>query len=76
MPGFNPEAHNISFHIATIARNSEVGSGARIAIITVPGGLQEAETMFNIVRTTQVPVPRWIDPRGVRTAATWWMQPR
>ena len=76
MPSFDPRAHKLPYH-ATIAPRTQAGSGARVAIVTVPGrDFQEALTIREIVRNTLVPVPRHIDTRGARYASFWWMQPR
>ena len=49
MPSFDPRAHRLPYHHATIALNTQVGSGARVAIITVPGrDLTEALTISEI----------------------------
>ena len=76
-PSFNPRAHALPFHHVVVAVASQVGSGARMAIITAPSPeLKHAMTIFEMVRQTQVTVAQDIDIRGVRFASTWWMQPR
>ena len=75
-PGFDTQTQVIPF-THTVIGDRAAESGARIAIITVTSRvLEEALTIFELVRQTQVPVDTRIDPRGMRFASFWWMQPR
>ena len=57
--------------------DSVAASGARTAIITIPSpDIAEAMTIFELTRTTQVPVPTHVDTRGSCFASTWRMQRR
>ena len=76
-PSFSQSVRLLPLHHVVIAQNSQVGSGARMAVITVTSpDLNHAMTMYEIVRQTQVSVPQAIDIRGVRFASSWLMQPR
>ena len=76
MPSFDPDRHELPFFSVVIGK-SHAYSDARIAIIAVEDrDLSRAQTIFELVRQTQVPVPRAIDPRGMRYASCYWMQPR
>ena len=75
-PSFHERVHKLPFtHI--VITDSLARSGARTACITVPSlDVAEALTIFELARTTQVPVPGYIDSRRTRMASTWWMQRR
>jgi hypothetical protein len=75
-PSFHERVHKLPFtHI--VITESVAHSEARIACITVPSpDIAEALTIYELARTTQVPVPGYIDNRGERCASTWWMQRR
>ena len=76
MASYDRDYNDIPFCHIVIGR-SQAYSGARIAIITVPGrGLTQAQTVFELVNQTQAPMPRGIDGRGTRYATCYWMQPR
>ena len=76
MPSFDPDRHELPFFSVVIGK-SYAYSGARIAIITVEDrDLSRAQTIFELVRQTQAPVPTAIDQRGVRYASCYRMQPR
>ena len=76
VPSFAPGRHELPMFHVVIGR-SHAYSGARIAIITVEDrDLSRAQTIFELVRQTQVPVPAAIDQRGMRYASSYWMQPR
>ena len=76
MAGYDRDYDDIPFCHIVIGR-SQAYSGARIAIITVTDrDLTSAQTIFELVRQTQAPVPRDIDGRGMRLASCYWMQPR
>ena len=69
MAGFDKDYDDIPFCHIVIGR-SQAHSGARIAIITVTDrDLTSAQTIFELVRQTQDPVPRAIDGRGMRFAS-------
>ena len=68
MPRFGPDRHELPLFYVVIGRGHAY-SGARIAIITVDDrDLPRAQTIFELVRQTHAPVPRAIDPRGMRYA--------
>ena len=74
-PGYDTQLHEIPF-VHVVIGKTQAASGARIAIITAPSRfLEEALTIFELVRQTQVPVPDNIDMRGIRFATCYWMQP-
>ena len=76
MASYDRDYDDIPFCHIVIGRN-QAYSGARIAIITVPDrDLTQAQTVFELVKQTQVPMPRGIDGRGTRYATCYWMQPR
>jgi hypothetical protein len=73
---YDKQYDDIPFCHIVIGRN-QAYSGARIAITTVPDrDLLQAETIFELVKQTKVPMPRGIDGRGTRYATCYWMQPR
>jgi hypothetical protein len=75
-PSFHKRVHKLPFTHFVIT-DSVAHSEARIACITVPSpDIAEALTIYELARTTQVPVPGYIDNRGERCASTWWMQRR
>ena len=68
MASYDRDYNDIPFCHIVIGRN-QAYSGARIAIITVPDrGLTQAQTIFELVQQTHVPMPRAIDGRGTRHA--------
>ena len=68
---FDPRVHILPFCHVVVADTNQVGSGARIAIITVTDpDLNQAMTILEIARPTQVTVPLDIDRRGLRCAST------
>jgi thiol:disulfide interchange protein DsbD len=68
MPSFDPDYDDLPFCHVVIGR-SDAYSGALIAIITATDrDLSRAHTIFELVRQTQAPVPRAMDPRGMRYA--------
>jgi hypothetical protein len=76
MASYDRDYNDIPFCHIVIGRN-QAYSGARIAIITVPDrDLTQAQTIFELVKQTHVPMPTSIDGRGTRYATCYWMQPR
>ena len=76
MASYDKQYDDISFCHIVIGRG-QAYSGARIAIITVPDRyLTQAQTIFELVKQTHVPMPTSIDGSGTRYATCYWMQPR
>ena len=61
----NDRDYNDILFCHVVIGRSPAYSGARIAIITVPDrDLTQAQTVFELVKQTKVPMPRGIDGRG------------
>ena len=76
MASYDRQYDDIPFCHIVIGRG-QAYNGARIAIITVPDrDLTQAQTIFELVKQTHVPIPTSINGRGTRYATCYWMQPR
>ena len=51
-------------------------SSARIAILTILGTIEEANTIKDLVKATHVQIASHVDPREARFAMCDWLQPR
>ena len=66
-PAFDPDRHVLPFFHLVIA-SSVARSMARVAILTILDKTEEANTIRDLVRGTQVPAPSNVDVRSARFA--------
>jgi hypothetical protein len=74
-PGFSHDTHVLPFYHCYVTQ-SVAKSGARFAILVVPGELAEAQTIFDLISSTTLPMPDYVDRRGARYASRRWMVPK
>ena len=74
-PGFSHDTHVLPFFHCYVTQ-SVAKSGARSAILAVPGELVDAQTIFDLISSTTLPVPDYVDRRGARYASHRWMVPK
>ena len=66
--------HSLPFFSVNVLK-TVAHSGARSAILTCNGTLEDAYTMMDLCQSIVVPVPNYIDRRGMRYPNTKWIEP-